>query len=349
MQINEQHKGMSRKKGTAMKNIMMKFVAIITICGCLASCQVNTTTNDGPGIAFPTPGEAGNEQGPIMTEKTDNDQSEQDEKPEDVEADAPETDTPEEQNGEQNPEEPKNEEQIPEEPKNEEQIPEDPKSQEQPPEEIGSEEQNNEDKESEDTNGESEVLPESEEWMLLLVNPWNYLPEDYNVELVNLKGGQQADKRVYPYLQEMMDDMRAEGLSPYVCSSYRTINKQTTLYNNQIKQYLNKGYNEEDAKVEAGRWVAVPGTSEHHTGMAFDIVAADYVVLDETQEKEPEQQWLMENSWKYGFILRYPNGKTDITGIYYEPWHYRFVGLKAAKEIYESGVTLEEYIAARNN
>lgn len=344
-----------------MKNIMMKIACIIALCGCMASCQVNTTTDDGPGIAFPKPGESGKAQSSIVTEKPDNDLPEQEEKPSDIKIDAPESNPPEEQdNGqkpeapkpeEQNPEEPKNEEQIPEDPKKEEQIPEDPKSQEQPSEEIGSEEQNNEDKESEDPNGESEVLPESEEWMLLLVNPWHPLPDNFKVEdrLVDLKGGQKADERVYPYLQKMMDDMRAAGLSPYICSSYRTINKQTTLYNNQIKQYLNKGYNEEDAKVEAGRWVAVPGTSEHHTGMAFDIVAADYVVLDETQEKEPEQQWLMENSWKYGFILRYPNGKTDITGIYYEPWHYRFVGEKAAKEIYESGVTLEEYIAARNN
>jgi len=98
-------------------------------------------------------------------------------------------------------------------------------------------------------------------------------------------------------------------------------------------------------EAEAARWVAKPGTSEHQTGLALDIVAAGYQILDEEQEDTAEQKWLMENSWKYGFILRYPSEKSDITGIGYEPWHYRYVGKAAAADIYRTGVCLEEYLS----
>ena len=102
-----------------------------------------------------------------------------------------------------------------------------------------------------------------------------------------------------------------------------------------------------DAETEAGRQVAVPGTSEHQLGLAVDIVDLDHQLLDESQEQTAVQQWLMANSWRYGFILRYPTAKTETTGIIYEPWHYRYVGQEAAAEIYQQGVCLEEYIAAK--
>ena len=146
-----------------------------------------------------------------------------------------------------------------------------------------------------------------------------------------------------------MDDMRAEGLSPLICSSYRTNEKQQTLYSNQVNGYLAQGYSQAKAEEEAGKWVAVPGTSEHQTGLAADIVDMSYQILDEKQEDTPVQKWLMENSWKYGFILRYPSDKSDITGIHYEPWHYRYVGKETAKEIYEKGVCLEEYLEELGN
>lgn len=100
----------------------------------------------------------------------------------------------------------------------------------------------------------------------------------------------------------------------------------------------------EDAKAKAGRQVAVPGTSEHQLGLAVDIVDVSYQLLDTNQENTDVQKWLLENSWRYGFILRYPTDKTDITGIVYEPWHYRYVGKEYAKEIYEKGVCLEQYL-----
>ncbi|MBR6513440.1 MAG: M15 family metallopeptidase [Clostridia bacterium] len=188
------------------------------------------------------------------------------------------------------------------------------------------------------------VPEESTEWYLLLVNPWNYLPDDFTPDLVSVSNGQQADRRVKDALEAMLADCRKAGYNPYICSSYRTLSHQTANYNNQINKYLSSGYDRATAEIEAAKWVAVPGTSEHHTGFAFDIVSASYQALDHSQANTPEQKWLMANCYKYGFILRYPDGKTDITGIYYEPWHYRYVGVEVATEITEKQITLEEYL-----
>ena len=145
-----------------------------------------------------------------------------------------------------------------------------------------------------------------------------------------------------------MDAMRAEGLSPLICSSYRTNKKQQRLYSNEVSNYLARGYSQANAEIEARKWVAVPGTSEHQTGLAVDIVDTNYQLLDEKQEDTPVQKWLIKNSYKYGFILRYPSDKSNITGINYEPWHYRYVGKEVAKEIYERGICFEEYLDSVN-
>ena len=183
-----------------------------------------------------------------------------------------------------------------------------------------------------------------EDWRLLLVNPWNALPEDYAVELATLANGLQVDERIYDDLSAMLTDCRDAGLEPIVCSAYRTEAKQRQLYANKVARVRASGVPEDQVEAEAARWVARPGTSEHQTGLALDIVAASYQILDEKQEDTAEQQWLMENSWKYGFILRYPSEKSGITGIGYEPWHYRYVGKAAAAEIHRTGVCLEEYL-----
>lgn len=184
----------------------------------------------------------------------------------------------------------------------------------------------------------------SSDWNLILVNPWNTIPNEYNVQLIQLKNGQAVDKRCYSSLQNMIDDCREEGLNPVICSSYRSQEKQERLFNNEVNRLLSKGYSKEKAELEAGKAVAVPGTSEHQLGLAVDIVDLANQNLDESQENTSVQKWLMKNSWKYGFILRYPNKKSDITGIIYEPWHYRYVGKEAAKEIYEQDICLEEYL-----
>ena len=198
---------------------------------------------------------------------------------------------------------------------------------------------------------EPDRIPEynGQTWNLFLVNLWNKLPDDFTVDLTYLKNGHAVDSRAYPDLQDMMDDARAAGLSPIICSSYRTYEKQQTLYDNQVNKYLAKGYTQDQAEKEAAKWVAIPGTSEHHTGLAVDIVALDYQLLDENQENTPEQQWLMENAHLYGWILRYPTEKSDLTGISYEPWHYRYVGKEIAKEIHDAGICLEEYLMPAEN
>lgn len=188
-------------------------------------------------------------------------------------------------------------------------------------------------------------IVEDDGWNLILTNPWNELPEDFTVVLQDIGGGHRVDRRIVYALKTMMSDLCQDGRSAFICSSYRTNTKQTNLYNKKVDSYLSQGYTDEDAVVEAGKWVAVPGTSEHQTGLAVDIMSTRYLELDEGQEATAEQQWLMQNSYKYGFILRYPNNKTEITGIYYEPWHYRYVGIKAATEMFEKGICFEEYLA----
>ncbi len=185
---------------------------------------------------------------------------------------------------------------------------------------------------------------DSGEWNLILVNPWHEIPEDYEVELTELKNGQAVDSRCYPELQQMMDDCRADGLNPVICASYRTMEKQQALFNDKKRRVIREGCPASSADEEAAKTVARPGTSEHQLGLALDIVDLDYQQLDTRQEETPVQKWLMENSWKYGFILRYPTDKSNITGIIYEPWHYRYVGKEAAKVIHEKGICLEEYL-----
>lgn len=183
-----------------------------------------------------------------------------------------------------------------------------------------------------------------EDWQLLLVNPWRALPEGYTVELQKVKGGHAVDARAYPDLRRMLDDCRAAGLRPLICSSYRSQKTQQRLYENKIRRLMREGLSREEATAQAGTVVAVPGTSEHQTGLAVDLVDKSYQHLDDAQASTDVQQWLMENSWKYGFVLRYPADKSDVTGIIYEPWHYRYVGESAAREMRELGLCLEEYI-----
>ena len=180
--------------------------------------------------------------------------------------------------------------------------------------------------------------------LLTLVNADHPMSSDWKYELVQLKNGQNIDSRAYEDLQQMMDDARAEGLDPYICSSWRSHETQEQLFEEEIASYVKKGYSKSEAKVQAAQWVAVPGTSEHQLGLTVDVVDINNQNLTEEQEKTPTQKWLMANSWRYGFIHRYPNGKSAVTGIIYEPWHYRYVGKDVAQEIFNRGITLEEYL-----
>ena len=189
---------------------------------------------------------------------------------------------------------------------------------------------------------------EKNKWYLKLVNAKNPMiqtdvPE---VETETLDSeGYQVDARIMKDLEAMFEAARADGRSPMICSAFRAWDTQVSLYQNKIGRVMNEeGLNEEDAAIKAATVVAKPGTSEHQIGLALDIVSSEYTNLDEGQMETEDQKWLMENSWKYGFILRYPLDKSDITGVIFEPWHYRYVGKKAAKEITEQNLTLEEYL-----
>ena len=182
------------------------------------------------------------------------------------------------------------------------------------------------------------TIPASEEWNLIVVNRWNEIQENYTVTLTELENGQKVDSRIYPDLQEMLDAMRAEGIYPTVREGYRTAEEQQEVLEERIQRYMNEGYSRSRAERTAKKWVAVPGTSEHQLGIAVDINA------DKTQSTNDEVYlWLAGNAYKYGFILRYPQGKENITGAEYEPWHYRYVGMEAAEKIFNNQICLEEY------
>ena len=177
---------------------------------------------------------------------------------------------------------------------------------------------------------------------LIMVNTWNKLPDGYNVDLVKLSNGKQSAAECAEILQKMVDDCTAAGCSPNIIGAYRTINDQQVLLNNGIAQKQEQGYGYSYARQLTLQRVALPGHSEHHLGLAFDITDRRY-----PQRYTGENNavvWLAEHCWEYGFILRYPEDKSHITGIMGEPWHFRYVGVELAMELKESGLCLEEYL-----
>ncbi|MGG5357992.1 MULTISPECIES: M15 family metallopeptidase [unclassified Enterococcus] len=179
-------------------------------------------------------------------------------------------------------------------------------------------------------------------WELILVNADHKIPEDYTAELQELSDEQAVDKHIYPELQLMLDAARSEGIYPKIVSSFRTTEEQENIMQEKISSFQEKGYSYQKAKEEAEKWVAAPGTSEHELGLAVDINAEPSASTD-----KEVYGWLADNAYRYGFILRYPSNKVQITGVDYEPWHFRYVGKKAAKEITEAGITLEEYLGQK--
>lgn len=176
-----------------------------------------------------------------------------------------------------------------------------------------------------------------------LVNRWNPLPDDHTVETVSVCGTVMAPESVEA-LEQMLADCRAAGHGYMITSGYRGIGRQKELLNRKISQKKAEGYDDATAYAKAIQIVAVPGTSEHHLGVAVDIVDSSYTLMNVNQANTDTQKWLMEHCWDYGFILRYPDGTTEATGIMYEPWHYRYVGLEFAQEMKEYGGCLEDYL-----
>ena len=186
-----------------------------------------------------------------------------------------------------------------------------------------------------------------------LVNPWNYVPEGYEADLIPLSTNISStsdsgavDASCYEALMKMMNDCAKAGYKVCILSSHRLHTYQEKLFENQVKKQMDKGYSRQEAEVIAATISAIPGTSEHQLGLAVDIIDTGIWGLVEEQETLPGQQWLMEHCHEYGFILRYPKGKTDETGIIYEPWHYRYVGVALATELHQLDMTLEAYISS---
>lgn len=182
------------------------------------------------------------------------------------------------------------------------------------------------------------------DWQLLLVNDWNPLPAGYDdeVSFSTVSGGKQVDSRILSAVEQMLSDAQQYGLA--VVSAYRPQEEQDTLYWRKVKQYTDQGYSDLEAQKVGGTIVKRPGFSEHNCGLAMDVGGSGDYTLEQTFANTEAYAWLMEHCADYGFILRFPEGKEDITGVIYEPWHYRYVGVDAARYIMDNGLCLEEYL-----
>ena len=186
------------------------------------------------------------------------------------------------------------------------------------------------------------VQPAGADWNLKLVNKWNTLDKNYAQQLVTYAGVNKFDSRAIDSLKALVAAGKSYNIR--VASLYRTYEKQTDLFERQVASVMAKGYNREKAEEMASTEVARPGTSEHNLGLSVDFLFETYSNLTTDYEKTQAYTWMMEHCADYGFILRYPKNKTSVTGVSFEPWHYRYVGPEAAKEIMQRGITLEEYL-----
>lgn len=185
-----------------------------------------------------------------------------------------------------------------------------------------------------------------EDWYLRLVNAENPLPEDYGEQdMTSFGGGYYFDERVIEPLNGLLDAAEEEGLNLRVISGYRSVTRQTERHEDKVREYLDEDYSEEEAEELASREEPTYRESEHSLGLAVDFSdgtsSAPRMDFAETEE----YQWLLENAADYGFILRYPEDKTQETGMNYQPWHFRYVTSDHAKVITEEGICLEEYLA----
>lgn len=188
----------------------------------------------------------------------------------------------------------------------------------------------------------------ADDWRLILINKQNSIPEGYEeqVPLGNIntmKGVMRCDERIIDDLLVMMQAAKEDGVSLLICSPYRDLERQEYLFSQQVNSYIQQGLSYLEAYRLASRVVTVPNASEHQIGLALDIVTDTYMKLLPDFEDTEAGKWLAANSYRFGFILRYPKDKEDITCIAYEPWHFRYVGVEAATLITQQGITLEEF------
>ena len=193
--------------------------------------------------------------------------------------------------------------------------------------------------ENEDT-PQQKVKIEITDWRLTLANYENVLPEDFEVEVANIDDTRQFDARAIDDLKKMINAMGKDGISNiWVQSAYRSVARQKELYDNSVQKYLKQGKTQEEAEKLTDQYINKPGSSDHNLALAVDF---NYV--DNKFEDLKGFKWLQENAEDYGFILRYPKDKEEITKISYESWHWRYVGVEHAKKMNELNMCLEEYI-----
>jgi D-alanyl-D-alanine carboxypeptidase len=192
--------------------------------------------------------------------------------------------------------------------------------------------------------------------LLMLVNKEHPLPESYTPNFVTVPSkyyyssdkDNNFDSRAAPYLEKFITDARAAGFDLDIVSGYRSYSYQQENYDRHVSSFLSSGYTSAAASSAAANEVAPPGTSEHETGLAADIITSDWYVhnkdLTASFDQTPAFAWMYAHCADYGFILRYLKNKVNVTGYEYEPWHYRFVGVDNAKKIMQSGLCLEEYL-----
>ncbi len=184
-----------------------------------------------------------------------------------------------------------------------------------------------------------------EKWMLTLINKAYPLDKKYSPTLSPVVEGSSvtADSRVSEAYQLMYKDALASGylLTPY--SAYCSYQGQQTIYNSKIQSFIFQGMSEDEAKQNAEKRIEPAGCSENGAGLSVDVISASagFATTD-------EYKWLTQNAFKYGFVLRYPEDKVDVTGMIFQPWHWRYVGIEAATEMKNNNQCLEEYLGAVN-
>ncbi|MBO4899916.1 MAG: M15 family metallopeptidase [Lachnospiraceae bacterium] len=182
-----------------------------------------------------------------------------------------------------------------------------------------------------------------DDWQLVLVNKNHPIADDYTFTLGTIKGSMQCDERIIPDLFSMLEAALNDGVNLVICSPYRDDSRQQMLFDRKVNKYTAQGMSYLEAYKVAAQTVTIPGSSEHQIGLAIDMISDNYSSLNAGFGDTPAGKWLAGHAHEYGFIIRYPEGKEDITGIEYEPWHLRYVGKNAAWVLYNESITLEEF------
>lgn len=204
-----------------------------------------------------------------------------------------------------------------------------------------------------ETTAEEDNVDIDNQWAMFLVNNENPLPDNYDsmikTKLVHTSWREYyMDDRMADYMINMIAAAAKDGINLEVVSAYRTIEYQQQNFDNSVQQRMDNGMTYDEAYADTAKEVAFPGKSEHNAGLSADIMSDEYTSMDDDSFKNTKAyEWLSQHAAEYGFILRYPEGKEAETGIIYEPWHYRFVGIYYANEIKNSGLCLEEYFESK--